>query len=109
MQTLHERTFCFRIGKRAVAGAFTFISFLLPGMATLYAQQQEARVGVSPWGAKDEIGTLNLLSDSNNLALFKRVNSGKVFDLGVEYFVGMPGFTELDDPGYQFWLTHSPR
>jgi kynurenine formamidase len=65
--------------------------------------------GVSPWGATDQIGSLNMMSDGNNLALFSRIATGKVYDLGVEYFIGMPSFTALGDPPYQFWMTHTPH
>jgi kynurenine formamidase len=67
------------------------------------------RPGISPWGAADEIGRLNLMTDSNNLTLFSRIRTGKVYDLGVEYFIGMPSFTALGDPPYQFWMTHTPH
>lgn len=76
--------------------------------ATVMGQQLE-QAGVSPWGTSDEIGTLNMMSEQRNLALFSKIKTGKVYDLGVEYFVGMPGFTALGDPAYQFWLTHTPR
>jgi kynurenine formamidase len=67
------------------------------------------RPGISPWGPMDQIGRLNLMSDSNNLALFSKISAGKVYDLGVEYFIGMPSFTALGDPPYQFWMTHTPH
>ena len=31
------------------------------------------------------------------------------FQISVEYFVGMPSFHHLGDPGYQYWLTHTPH
>lgn len=80
---------------------------LLMGATGAMAQTEQA--GISPWGKSDEIGTLNMMSDSTNLALFSKIRSGKVYDLGVEYFVGMPGFTALGDPAYQYWMTHTPR
>lgn len=80
---------------------------LMSGASAMGQQQEQA--GVSPWGKSDEIGTLNMMSDQRNLALFSKIKTGKVYDLGVEYFVGMPGFTALGDPAYQFWLTHTPR
>ncbi|SEW51459.1 cyclase family protein [Chitinophaga arvensicola] len=84
------------------------LAIALTGANSSRAQQQE-QAGISPWGKADEIGTLNMMSDKNNLALFSKIKTGKVYDLGVEYFVGMPGFTALGDPAYQFWLTHTPR
>lgn len=73
------------------------------------ATAQKEQAGVSPWGKSDDIGTLNMMSDSANLSLFSKLKTGKVYDLGVEYFIGMPGFTALGDPHYQYWLTHTPR
>ncbi|MBL9140017.1 MAG: cyclase family protein [Verrucomicrobiales bacterium] len=66
-------------------------------------------VGRSPWGPDDEIGTLNLMTDASRLKILSRINSGRTYDLSVEYFVGMPSFHQLGDPGYQYWLTHTPR
>lgn len=66
-------------------------------------------VGVSPWGPDDQIGTLNLMSDASRLAVLTRIASGRVYDLSTEYFVGMPSFHHLGDPGYQYWLTHTPH
>lgn len=83
------------------------VSAFLLTAATATAQTEQA--GKSPWGAADEIGTLNMMSESNNLALFSKIRTGKVYDLGVEYFTGMPSFTALGDPPYLFWLTHTPR
>jgi kynurenine formamidase len=66
-------------------------------------------VGKSPWGTEDEIGTLNLMTELSRLKVLGRINSGKVYDLSVEYFVGMPSFHALGDPAYQFWMTHTPH
>lgn len=67
------------------------------------------RVGTSPWGPDDQIGTLNLMTDASRLKILSRIASGKTYDLSVEYFVGMPSFHHLGDPGYQYWLTHTPH
>lgn len=74
----------------------------------LYSQSNE-QVGNSPWGPDDEIGTLNMMTDSSRLEILGQIKSGKVYDLSVEYFVGMPSFSALGDPGYQYWLTHTPN
>lgn len=83
-------------------------AMLLVGQFTIYGQQKDT-VGKSPWGKDDEIGTLNLMSNSSRLEVLSQVKSGKVYDLSVEYFVGMPSFHALGDPGYQYWLTHTPH
>ncbi|MEQ8927381.1 MAG: cyclase family protein [Fulvivirga sp.] len=72
------------------------------------AQQTES-VGKSPWGPDDEIGTLNMMTAASKLAVLSQVTSGDVYDLSVNYFVGMPSFHALGDPGYQYWLTHTPH
>ena len=66
-------------------------------------------VGQSPWGPHDEIGTLNLMTDSSRAAILARVSGGAAYDLSVELFNGMPSWHLLGDPRYQFWLTHTPR
>jgi kynurenine formamidase len=91
--------------------AFLSFMLLLAGWSTAFAQSANTseQVGKSPWGNADQIGRLNLISDSNNLAMFSALKTGKVYDLGVEYFIGMPSFTAFGDPPYQYWLTHTPR
>ena len=76
---------------------------------SLVAAQEPEVVGKSPWGPTDEIGTLNLMTDASRGAVLSRVAGGKVYDLAVEIFNGMPSWYLLGDPLYQFWLTHTPR
>ncbi len=73
------------------------------------ASPQNPTVGTSPWGPDDELGALNRMTDESRAAVLSRVAGGDVYDLGVEYFVGMPSFHLLGDPRYQYWLTHTPR
>ncbi len=84
-----------------------FFSMLLT-LNAIKAQPGEA-AGKSPWGADDEIGTLNMMTEATQLQVLSKISSGKVFDLSVDYFVGMPSFHALGDPGYQYWLTHTPH
>ena len=37
-----------------------------------------------------------------------RLNGTKVFDLSVEYWSGMPSWTEAGDPPFSIWMTHTP-
>ena len=74
--------------------------------STAFANPQ---VGQSPWGAADEIGRLNLMTEGSQFEVLTRISSGKVYDLGTEYFVGMPSWHSLGDPRYQYWLTHTPH
>ncbi len=85
-----------------------FILSVLLTISAVNAQQKEA-AGKSPWGADDEIGTLNMMTEATQLQVLSQISSGKVFDLSVDYFVGMPSFHALGDPGYQYWLTHTPH
>lgn len=66
-------------------------------------------VGVSPWGPKDEIGRLNLMTADSRAAVLARIAGGKVYDLSVEYFIGMPSWQAAGDPPYQMWMTHTPH
>lgn len=84
-----------------ILAALVFISL------TIRAQSDQ--VGMSPWGTQDEIGALNQMTDASRLEVLSRIGSGRVYDLGFDYFVGMPSFHSLGDPGYQYWLTHTPR
>lgn len=88
--------------------ATTLIIVTLLPIIAVKAQQKEA-VGESPWGPQDEIGTLNMVTESSQLQILSEVSSGKAYDLSVDYFVGMPSFHSLGDPGYQYWLTHTPN
>jgi kynurenine formamidase len=67
------------------------------------------RVTTSPFGPNDEIGMLNLLTPSLARDQLARVDGGKVFDLGVDLFMGMPTWTAGGEPPYQIWMTHTPR
>ncbi|MCC7464703.1 MAG: cyclase family protein [Saprospiraceae bacterium] len=81
---------------------------LLAGFST-FAQTKQETVGKSPWGPDDEIGSLNMMNDASRLSVLDAIKSGEVYDLSVDYFVGMPSFHALGDPPYQYWLTHTPH
>lgn len=88
--------------------AFSFLIAITFLTSAVIAQPAE-KVGESPWGADDEIGTLNMVNESSQLSILSKISSGKAYDLSVEYFVGMPSFHSLGDPSYQYWLTHTPH
>ena len=69
-----------------------------------------AEVAKSPHGPNDEMGVLNTLTAAQSLTVLQRVSGGKVYDLSVDYFVGMPGLADLGmgDPPYHIWMTHTP-
>lgn len=67
-------------------------------------------VGQSPWGPDDELGRLNLMTDASRAAVLARIDpSAGVYDLGVEYYIGMPSWQAAGDPHYRMWMTHTPR
>jgi kynurenine formamidase len=62
----------------------------------------------SPFGHGDEIGMLNLMNPASRRAVMGRTDAGKMFDLSVDYFMGMPALVDFGDPSYQIWMTHTP-
>jgi kynurenine formamidase len=76
-------------------------------IAAYQARFREATA--SPFGKDDEIGMLNLIDAASRDAIVSRADAGKVFDLSVDYFAGMPSWIAANDPGYQLWMTHTPR
>jgi kynurenine formamidase len=78
-------------------------------LGVLQTAAAEPRVGTSPWGPDDEIGRLNLMTEASRAAVLARLDARKVYDLGVEYFIGMPSWQAVGDPRYQMWMTHTPR
>jgi kynurenine formamidase len=78
-------------------------------VGVLQGAAAEPHVGTSPWGPHDEIGRLNLMTEASRAAVLARLDARKVYDLGVEYFIGMPSWQAVGDPRYQLWLTHTPR
>jgi len=69
----------------------------------------DRQVGKSPWGPNDEIGRLNLLTDASQQAVLSRIKGGAVYDLSVEYYIGMPSWQAAGDPHYRIWMTHTPH
>ena len=60
------------------------------GSANAHGQIAKNAAAKSPWGPADEIGTLNMMTDASRADVLKQVTGGKIYDLGVEMFVGMP-------------------
>ncbi|RYY22482.1 MAG: cyclase family protein [Sphingomonadales bacterium] len=77
--------------------------------ASVSASPLATEVGKSPWGPEDEIGMLNLMTEHSRQAIMFDANAHRIYDLSVDYFVGMPSWHAIGDPRYQFWLTHTPR
>jgi kynurenine formamidase len=66
------------------------------------------RVSPSPFGPADEIGMLNLMTDESRAAAWAAADPTSIYDLSVDYHVGMPSWDGLGDPTYQIWLSHTP-
>ena len=62
----------------------------------------------SPFGPDDQIGMLNLITPESRRRVLENVDPGRVFDLSVDYFVGMPSWTANGDMSFQIWLNHTP-
>jgi kynurenine formamidase len=67
------------------------------------------RVSRSPWGPEDEIGRLNWMTPESQAEILSRLDGSRSFDLAVDYFLGMPAWTEAGDPPYEIWMTHTPQ
>lgn len=87
--------------------AATLMAATLAG-SPVFAEGEQ--VGESPWGPEDEIGTLNMMSDASRLEILQRIDAGKIYDLGVDLFVGMPDCCSaaFGDPTYQMMMLHTP-
>jgi kynurenine formamidase len=50
-----------------------------------------------------------MMTDASRFDVLKQVASGKIYDLAVDLFVGMPTCcAPFGDPTYQIWMTHAP-
>lgn len=80
---------------------------LLVMMSSAFSDNRH--VGQSPWGADDEIGRLNLITEQSRSEVLSRISGGKTYDLSVDYFIGMPSWQAAGDPHYRIWMTHTPH
>jgi kynurenine formamidase len=67
------------------------------------------KVSKSPWGPRDVIGRLNWITRETNRAILDHLDGSHVFDLNVDYFIGMPSWVAAGDPAYGIWMTHTPQ
>ncbi len=88
---------------------YSMIALALVFTGAFSANAAERTVGTSPWGPHDEIGRLNLMTDASRQAILSRISGGTVYDLSVEYFIGMPSWQAAGDPHYRIWMTHTPN
>ena len=97
--------------KRLMARSRTVCAILMLVIASsaVHAQIASNKAEKSPWGPDDEIGTLNMMADASRFNVLRQVTGGKVYDLGVDLFVGMPlCCTPFGDPSFLIWMTHTP-
>lgn len=87
---------------RSVFYSYFTLLFLLSSTAS--AQD----VASSPWGKEDEIGRLNLMTPSSRQSALNNLNPRRVYDLSVDYYIGMPSWQAAGDPHFQMWMTHTP-
>ena len=93
----------------AEVGIICAVVVLVLGSAGVQAQIAKNVAAKSPWGPADEIGTLNMMTEASRFDILKQVAGGKVYDLGVDLFVGMPNCCgPFGDPTFQIWMTHIP-
>ena len=94
-----------------IIALFGLVSLMGFGLAQgdAVAQIATSEAQKSPWGPADEIGTLNMMTDASRLDVLKRIAGGKVYDLGVDLFPGMPTCClPFGDPNFQIFMTHAP-
>lgn len=85
------------------------VFFMVTGNLALSGYAKDKQVGISPWGPSDEIGRLNLMNTESRDRVLSRIDGSTVYDLSVEYFIGMPSWQAAGDPRYQIWMTHTPK
>lgn len=91
---------------KAIATSLLWAFALTQAVST---QAGQRAVGTSPWGAADEIGRLNLITEQSRRAIMSRIAGGRAYDLSVEYYIGMPSWQAAGDPHYRLWMTHTPH
>ena len=52
---------------------------------------------------------MNWITAESQRAILEHLDGSAVFDLGIEYFFGMPSWTSAQDPKYEIWMTHTPQ
>lgn len=72
-------------------------------------KRADIKVATSPWGPSDQRGALNLMTPQSQAHILGRADGSKVFDLSVDFFVGMPSFQAAGDPAYQMFMSHTPN
>jgi kynurenine formamidase len=78
-------------------------------MAVGVSRKSGVKVSRNPNGPEERRGAAAQLGPELQAAILSRADASKVYDLSVDYFIGMPSFQAAGDPPYQIWMTHTPR
>ena len=72
---------------------------------------QAQSVGKSPFGPDDDIGLIQSITGTERMGVLHAVTSGKVYDLSVEFFMGMPGPQSHDEtmPAFTHFYPVTPE
>ena len=62
-----------------------YLAFVLATVSAGPAFAEQAQIGKSPWGAGDQIGRLNMMTEQSKAAILSRISAGVVYDLSTEY------------------------
>jgi kynurenine formamidase len=76
--------------------------------ASASTKRADIQVATSPWGPDDQRGALNRMTPESQAAVLARADGARVYDLSVDFFVGMPSFQAAGDPSYQMFMSHTP-
>jgi len=68
----------------------------------------DINVASSPYGPEDQIGAMNKMTGTSQASILARADGARVYDLSIDYFVGMPSFQAAGDPSYQIYMSHTP-
>lgn len=68
----------------------------------------DIQVASSPYGPEDQLGALNKMTSASQASVLARADGSRVYDLSIDYFVGMPSFQAAGDPAYQIFMSHTP-
>jgi kynurenine formamidase len=71
-------------------------------------ERDSLKVSKSPWGPDDEVGRVNWVTPELTKEILQSLDGTHVFDLSVDFFMGMPSWTKFGDPPYQICMTHTP-
>ncbi len=72
-------------------------------------KRADVKVATSPWGPDDQCGALNRMTPASQAEVLARADGSRVYDMSIDYFVGMPSFQAAGDPAYQMFMSHTPR